>query len=93
MLFFINTPDEKVLERIRLIGADQDKLLLLVGDAVALATPHWEPRLAELGADEVFAAKDAVQARALEVGDQCEVVDYDEMVDLLLDSGEKVVSL
>ncbi|NJB66490.1 tRNA 2-thiouridine synthesizing protein B [Desulfobaculum xiamenense] len=89
----MNKPDVKMLDRVRMIGGDEEKLLLLVGDAVTFATPFFEERLEELDVDEVFAAKDAVEARNLELSDECSVVDYDEMVDLLLTGGEKVISL
>ena len=93
MLFFVNKPEEKVLERIAFVGGDEDKALLLVGDAVVLGTAHWEEKLEDMDVEDIYVAKDAVDARNIELSDNCEVVDYAAMVDLLLGSDEKVVSL
>ncbi len=93
MLFFVNKPEEKVLERIALVGGDEDKALLLVGDAVVLGTAHWEEKFEDMDVEDIYVAKDAVEARNIELSDNCEVVDYAKMVDLLLGSDEKVVSL
>ncbi|SKA67335.1 DsrH/TusB family sulfur metabolism protein [Desulfobaculum bizertense] len=93
MLFFVNKPDVKMLDRVNLVGGEEDKLLLLAGDAVTFATPFFEQRLEDMDVDEVYAAKDAVESRNLELSDACTVVDYNEIVDLLLGSEDKVVSL
>jgi len=93
MLFFVNKPEEGILDRIALIGGDEDKALLLVGDAVTFGTAHWAQKLENLDVADIYAAKSAVDARNIELSDDCEVVDYDEIVDLLLGSDEKVVSL
>ncbi|WP_319468589.1 DsrH/TusB family sulfur metabolism protein [uncultured Pseudodesulfovibrio sp.] len=93
MLFFVNKPEEGILDRIALIGGDEDKALLLVGDAVTFGTAYWEEKLEDLDVEDVYALKDAVDARNIELSDNCETVDYGEVVDLLLGSDEKVVSL
>ncbi|NDV18337.1 hypothetical protein GO013_02760 [Pseudodesulfovibrio sp. JC047] len=93
MLFFVNKPEEGILDRIALIGGDEDKALLLVGDAISFGTAHWEEKLEDMDVEDIFVAKSAVDARSIELSDNCEVVDYDEIVDLLLGSDEKVVSL
>ncbi|WP_419781895.1 DsrH/TusB family sulfur metabolism protein [Maridesulfovibrio sp.] len=93
MLFFVNKPEEKILERIAMVGGDEDKALLLVGDAVVLGSEYWEEKLEGMDVEDIYVAKDAVDARNIELSDNCEVVDYPEMVDLLLGSDEKVVSL
>lgn len=93
MLFFLNKPEERMLERVALIGGDEDKALLLVGDAVVFGTPFWEERLEAMDVTDVYAAKDAVQARNLALSKGCEVVDYDKIVELLLGGDEKIVSI
>ncbi|GKT22581.1 Sulphur relay, TusB/DsrH like protein [Aduncisulcus paluster] len=93
MLFFVNKPEEKVLERIAFVGGDEDKALLLVGDAVVLGTAHWEEKFEDMDVEDIYVAKDAVDARNIELSDNWEVVDYAGMVDLLLGGDEKVVSL
>ncbi|WP_319543054.1 DsrH/TusB family sulfur metabolism protein [uncultured Pseudodesulfovibrio sp.] len=93
MLFFVNKPEEGILDRIALIGGDEDKALLLVGDAISFGTAYWEEKLEKMDVEDIYVAKNAVDARNIELSDNCEVVDYDEIVDLLLGSDEKVVSL
>ncbi|WP_147820613.1 DsrH/TusB family sulfur metabolism protein [Salidesulfovibrio onnuriiensis] len=93
MLFFVNKPEEGILDRIALIGGDEDKALLLVGDGVYFGTSHWEEKLEGLDVEDIYVAKSALDARNIELSEACEVVDYDEIVDLLLGSDEKVVSL
>jgi len=93
MLFFVNKPDEKMLERIARTGGDEVKALLLAGDAVCFASPCWRERLEAMDVDAVYAAGDALAARKITASNLCEAVDYDEIVDLLLGGDEKVVSL
>lgn len=93
MLFFVNKPEEGILDRIALIGGDEDKALLLVGDAVSFGTPFWEDRLEDLGVEDVYVNRSSLEARSIELGDGCEVVDYDDIADLLLGGDEKIVSL
>ncbi len=93
MVFFVNKSTPSILDRIKLVGGDEEKVLLLVGDGVIFGTEFWEEQLEEMEVEEVFVAKDAVEARNLTLSDNCEVVDYDAMVDLLLDNDEKIISL
>ncbi|MBG0791297.1 MAG: hypothetical protein H0S80_12460 [Desulfovibrionaceae bacterium] len=93
MLFFVNKPEEGILDRIALIGGDEDKALLLVGDAVTFGTSFWEDRLEDLGVEDIYVNKSSLEARNIELSDGCEVVDYDEIADLLLGGDEKIVSL
>jgi sulfur relay protein TusB/DsrH len=93
MLFFVNKPEEKMLDRIARIGGDEAKALLLAGDAVCFGAAFWQERLQALDVDAVYVAGDALAARNITLSDDCEVVGYDEIVDLLLSGDEKVVSL
>jgi len=93
MLFFVNKPEQGILDRIALVGGDEDKALLLVGDAISFGTAFWEEKLEELDVSDVYVAKSALGARNIALSDNCEVLDYDGIVDLLLGGDEKVVSL
>lgn len=93
MLFFVNKPEQGILDRIALVGGDEDKALLLVGDAISFGAPFWEEKLEELDVSDVYVAKSALDARNITLSSNCEVVDYDKIVDLLLGGDEKVVSL
>lgn len=92
MLFFVNKADQRELEKLRLIGGEEEKLLLLAGDGVCFAEEAWSDTLADLQVEELFAAKDSVEVRGLTASQYCELLDYPQIVDLLF-SGEKVVSL
>jgi len=93
MLFFVNKPEEGILDRIALVGGDEDKALLLVGDGVAFGTPYWENRLEGLGVEDIYVNRASLEARNIELSGSCEVVDYDDIADLLLGGDEKIVSL
>ncbi|MDD3310775.1 DsrH/TusB family sulfur metabolism protein [Pseudodesulfovibrio sp.] len=93
MLFFVNKPEEGILDRIALIGGDEDKALLLAGDGVGFGAAYWESRLEGLGVEDIYVNKSSLEARNIELSDSCEVVDYDEIADLLLGGDEKIVSL
>ncbi|GKT29849.1 DsrE family protein, partial [Aduncisulcus paluster] len=43
--------------------------------------------------EDIYVAKDAVDARNIELSDNCEVVDYAGMVDLLLGGDEKTLTI
>ena len=80
MLFFVNKSNPSLLKRLALVGGDEDKILLLVGDGE------------NLNVEEIYAETDAVQERNLTVCDNCKTVNFDKIADLIFDE-EQVVSL
>jgi len=92
VICFINKSDENMLQRLSLMAGDEDTVLLLAGDAVFLAMPFWQDRLADLNVEEVYAVRDDVEARNIELAEDARAVGYDKIVDLLL-SGEQVICL
>lgn len=92
MLFFINKSNPSLLKRIALTGADEDKSLVLVGDGVCFAGEFWKEQLQELAAEEIFVEKEALAARNIKAADNCELVSYSDIVDILFEN-EQVVSL
>lgn len=94
MLFILNRTRGDTFDLIRVLGGEEDKSVLLVGDAVYYGTPFMAERLEELGVGEFYLAGDALEARGIEeIHPGARVVGYDEMAALIMDGGEKVVSI
>ena len=93
MLFVLNKTRPNIFGMIRMLAGGEDKILLLVGDAVNYANPFMVEKFQDLDVEEIYVAKDGLAARGITIAGDCKVVDYDEMVGLILESGEKVLSL
>ncbi len=93
MLFVVNKTGHDVFRLIQLLGGEEDKSVLLVGDAVYYATRAMAKNFAALDLEEVYVAKDAVELRNIEVYPDAEVLDYDEMAALIMDGQDKVLSI
>ncbi len=92
MLFFINKSNPSLIRRIALVGGDEDKILLLVGDGVCFAAEYWQKQFEALNVEEIYAEEEAIEARNIAVSDACETVSYARIADILFDN-EQVVSL
>lgn len=93
MLYILNKPGLESLRQLALIGsADDEKAVLLVSDAVFLAGAAQVKRLAELGAEDIYAAEDALKARAVKADPSVEIADYGDMA-ALLEEHDKIVTL
>ncbi|MHC1713260.1 MAG: DsrH/TusB family sulfur metabolism protein [Solidesulfovibrio sp.] len=77
MLFLLNSLRKTNIEEIKSLGCDEDKSVLLVGDAVYLGIPGMASTWEDLGVEEVFAASDAVSARGLTLDAAIASVGYD----------------
>lgn len=93
MLFLLNKTQAATFDLIRLLGGEEDKEALLVEDAVFYGTDFMLPKLQAAGVEKVYAAQDAVEQRAIALSSDCEVVDYDQIVDLIMEDHDKVVCL
>ncbi len=93
MLFLINKTRHDVFDRIRLFGGDDDKSVLLVGDGAFYASAAGKESFDALDVDDVFVAADALEERGVELAGGVEVVDYERMVELILEDGEKVLTV
>ena len=93
MLFLLNKTQSDTIRLIKILGGEEEKEALLVEDAVFYATPFMMERLQASGIERVYAAADAVESRAIELSPECEVVDYDGMVDLIMESHDRVVCI
>lgn len=93
MLYILNKTDEESLRQLAVIGADDDeKSVLFISDAVFRASEANIARFADLDVEKFYAAKDAVEARTMQVAGSVELVDYDDMAELLEDH-DKIVTL
>jgi sulfur relay protein TusB/DsrH len=71
----------------------EGKTVLLVGDAAYYAAPFMSARFQEAGVEEIYVARDALEARRLELHPDAQVVDYDEMAALIMDEEDKVLCI
>lgn len=93
MLFLLNKTQAETFELIRLLGGEEEKEALLVEDAIFYGTDFWLPKLQAVGVEKVYAARDAAEQRAIALSSECEVVDYDRIVDLIMEEHDKVVCI
>jgi len=93
MLFLLNKSKRTCLDEVRVLGGDEDKSVLLVGDAVYLGTPALAEAWRELGVEEIFAAADAAATRGVPLDAAVTPVGYDRMARLIMDDHDQVVSL
>jgi sulfur relay protein TusB/DsrH len=93
MLFVLNKTQNNTFGMIKRLGGEEEKVVLLVGDAVFYGTPNMFRKLQDLGVEEIYVAKDALESRNIELHPDAEAVDYDEMAELIMDEHEKVLSI
>lgn len=93
MLFLINKTRNNLIELIQTFAGDEDHDVLLIGDAVFYANPSMLEKLTAAGAENIYASRESLETRAVQVPDDCTVVDYDEMVPLVMDDHEKILSI
>jgi sulfur relay protein TusB/DsrH len=93
MLYILNKTSEEAIQQLKIIGAeDNGKDVLLVTDAVFLATEANIKRFEGLDVEHFYAAEDAVEARVITPASNVKIVDYDDMAELLEDA-EKIIVL
>jgi sulfur relay protein TusB/DsrH len=93
MLFLLNKTQPDTYELIQLLGGEEEKEALLVEDAVFYGTEFLLPKLQAAGVERVYAAEDSVQERSVALSPECEVIDYDRIVDLIMEEHDKVVCI
>ena len=93
MIFVLNKLRDDIFDVIQTLGGPEDKSVLLTSDAVNYATPFMIEKFKPYFVEDIYVAKDALEARNIDIAPECEVVDYDEMVTLLLDEDEKVLAI
>jgi sulfur relay protein TusB/DsrH len=93
MLFLLNKTQPDTIRLLKLLGGEEEKEVLLVEDAVFYATAFIVEKLQTAGVERVYAAEDAVESRAIELSTDCEVLNYDQMVDLIMESDDKLICI
>ena len=93
MLFVLNKTRSDTFHLIEILGGKEDKAILLINDAVYYATPFFAERLREVGGQAIYAAKDAVEARAIEISSKAVTMNYDEMATLIMECEDRTISL
>jgi sulfur relay protein TusB/DsrH len=93
MLFVINKTRPNIFDLIQMLSGGEDKSVLLIGDAVNYANPFMAGKFQDLDVEEIYVARDALDARGITIAAACEIVGYDEMIVLILESDEKVLSI
>ena len=93
MLYIFNKTDQEAVNQFAIISADDDeKSVLFISDAVFLASTARLELFQSMDVDSFYAAKDAVEARMVEIDDDVEVVDYKGMAGLL-DDYDTIITL
>ena len=93
MLFLLNKTDGGAADLVKLLGGQEDKALLLVQDAVYYSAGPMLKSFKEAGVEEIYAAQDALEERALKPEGGVEAVSYARMVELIMEEHDKVVCI
>ncbi|MBW1708618.1 MAG: hypothetical protein JRG97_09770 [Deltaproteobacteria bacterium] len=93
MLFVLNKLQNNIGELIQMLGGPEDKSLLLIGDAVNYGSPYMVEKLKPLFVEDIYVAGDALETRNVDLAPDCQVVDYDEIVSMIMDEDEKVLAI
>ena len=93
MLFILNKTQSDTPAMLRLLGGDEEISLLLVGDAAFWASSFMMEKFNGLDIEEVYVAQDAIETRKIDLSHQIEPVDYERMVELILEEDEKVIMI
>ncbi len=93
MLFLINKTQPNLLDLIALLGGDEDKEVLLVGDAVFYGTDSMIEKFKRIAVEKIYASKPCLATRSVRLSKDCIPLDYDEMVPLIMEEHEKIISL
>lgn len=92
MLFLLSSPDVTQFKTVARLAEEDERDLLLINDAVYLASGAGAELLEDQGIDRVYAEKTSVDRRGVSVSDDCQVLDMDAVVDLVVDN-KKLINL
>ncbi|MBM3128841.1 MAG: hypothetical protein FJ009_09505 [Chloroflexi bacterium] len=93
MLFLLNKTQPDTIGLIKLLGGDVDKEVLLTQDAAFYATSSMQDQFHQAGIAHIYVAQDALETRAIERAPECQVVDYDRIVELVMEEHDQVVCI
>jgi sulfur relay protein TusB/DsrH len=93
MLFLVNKTQPNLFDLIALLGGDEDKEVLLIGDAVFYGTDAMAEKFRGIGIEKLYASKTCLATRSVRLSKDFNPLDYDEMVPLIMEKHDKIVSL
>lgn len=93
MLFLINKTQPNTFDLIRILGGSETKFALLIGDGIYYGTVFMSQKLKDLGVERIYVDKTGLQTRNLELAPHCQVITDDETVILIMEGGQKVISI
>jgi len=93
MLFLLNSLDPVRLDEAKIMGGQEDKVILLYGDAAYYATQSMFDKLSGLEFEEVFVSEGSLASRNIKPGQGVETVGYDKIADMIINDHDRVVSL
>lgn len=94
MLFLLNKTQSNTLELLSTYGAgNNNSEVLLISDAVYYCDSAMVQTIKELGVGEIYLLGESLKERNLEPSKECNVVDYDDIVSLIMDKHEKVITV
>jgi sulfur transfer complex TusBCD TusB component (DsrH family) len=94
MLFLVNKPRPSTFDLIGLLaGEDDQKEVLLIGDGVFYGVDLMAGRFAEKGVKKLYVSKPCLASRSVRLSDRCIPLEYEEIVPLIMEEHEKIVSI
>jgi sulfur transfer complex TusBCD TusB component (DsrH family) len=94
MLFLVNKTRPKLIELIGLLSGDDDqKEVLLFGDAVFYGVDRMARGFHEIGVRRLYVSKPCLASRSVRLSSLCMPLDYEEMVALIMEEHDKIVSV
>lgn len=94
MLFLVNKTRPNLIDLIELLSGDDDqKEVLLIGDAVFYGAELTAGKFTEIGVKRLYVSKPCLASRSVRLSSLCVPLDYEEMVPLIMEEHEKIVSV
>jgi len=93
MLFLINKTQPNLFDLISLLGGDEDKDVLLIGDAVFYGADVMADKFRGIGVEKLYVSKPCLATRSVRLSKECIPLDYNEMVPLIMEEHDKILSL
>ncbi|MEW6664212.1 MAG: hypothetical protein AB1512_03180 [Thermodesulfobacteriota bacterium] len=94
MLFLVNKTRPNPFDLIGLLAGEDDRSeVLLIGDGVFYGVDLIARRFIEIGVKKLYVSKPCLASRSVRLSDSCIPLEYEEMVPLIMEEHDKVVSV
>lgn len=94
MLYLLNKTQSNTLELLKTYGANgNNSEVLLISDAVYYCDSAMVQTMKEMGIGEIYLLKESLEERNIKPSENCRVVDYDDIVPLIMEKHEKVITI